>query len=277
MTPDSPAENDILPTTDPPSSAVAPASDYDEFVNWDKRLAAEGPFYRELFRHEGVQRVIDVGSGSARHAILFASWGLDVVAVDPDESMLAQARANAEKYAGDIEAGGGSLRIVQGGFGELHKLGLGMADALTCTGNALPHVAGRDGLTETLADFSGVVNPGGVLVLHLLNHERLLDKRPRVVPPKIVDTADATKVFVRVIDYPAGDEFLDFDFVTLARDHAGAWTVASRRSPHTAIPLSLLRSELPCAGFGRVQAYGGHDRHVVTDADESVIVVAYRG
>ena len=261
----------------PEEPKVAPASDYDEFVNWDKRLAAEGPFFRELFEREGVRRVIDVGAGSARHSIMFASWGLDVVAVDPDDSMLAQARLNTERFSDDIAAGGGSLTVAQGGFGELHKMGIGQADALTCTGNALPHVEGRDGLTETLADFASVLVPGGVLVLHLLNHERLLAKRPRVVPPKIVETASgSTKVFVRVIDYSEGDEFLDFDFVTLERDAKGAWDVASRRSPHTALPLSVLRSELTCAGFGRVEAFGGHDSHPLADSDESVIVVAQR-
>lgn len=255
----------------------APQSDYDEFVNWDKRLANEGPFFRELFEKEGVRSVVDVGAGSARHAALFATWGLDVVAVDPDESMLGAARANAERFAADIEAGGGSLRILQGGFGELHRLGVGHADALTCTGNALPHVAGRDGLTEALADFSSILVPGGVLVLHLLNHARLLATHSRVVPPKVVDIAGGgAKVFVRLIDYPEGEEFLDFDFVTLVRDPAGTWELSSRRSPHTAIPLELLRRELPCAGFGRIEAFGGHDSHAVTDGDESIIVVARR-
>lgn len=254
---------------------IAPASDYDEFVNWDKRLANEGPFFRELFEREGTRRLIDVGAGSARHSIMFATWGLDVVAVDPDESMLASARANAARFAGDIEAGGGSLRIVQGGFGELSALGLGAADAVICTGNALPHVEGRDGLTEALADFGSALVPDGSLVLHLLNHGRLLEKRPRVIPPKVVETASgSTKVFVRVIDYPRGDEFLGFDFVTLERDAAGAWTLESRRSPHTAIPVSLLERELSCAGFGRIETFGGHDRHALTETDESVIVVA---
>lgn len=263
------------------SAKPAPASDYDEFVNWEKRLAAEGPFFRELFEREGVQRVIDVGAGSARHAIMFATWGLNVVAVDPDDSMLAQAEVNAERFAADVSAAGGSLRLVRGGFGELSRLGVGSADAVTCTGNALPHVAGRDGLTEALADFASVLVPGGILVLHLLNHERLLSRRPRVVPPKVVEAADgSTKVFVRVIDYPEPDEahgaVLDFDFVTLVRGASGDWSLSHRRSPHLAIPASLLRSELGCAGFGRVEIFGGHDRHALTDSDESAIVVAQR-
>lgn len=255
---------------------TAPQSDYDTFVNWDKRLANEGPFFRELFEREGVRRVIDVGAGSAKHSIMFATWGLDVVAVDPDDSMLEQAYANAERAVDEIAAESGALQILRGGFGELHRMELEPADALICTGNALPHVAGRDGLTEALADFASVLVPGAVLVLHLLNHGRLLRDRPRTIPPKVVETEDATLVFVRVIDYPEGDEYLDFDFVTLSRDKDGAWDVASRRSPHTAVPVSLLESELPCAGFGQIEVFGGHDRHPLGDCDESVIVVARR-
>ncbi len=250
---------------------------YDEFVDWDARLKREGPFFRDLFEREGVKSVIDVGAGSARHAILFATWGLDVVAVDPDPDMLAQARENAERFAPEIAAGGGSLSIVEGGFGELHKLGLEKADALTCTGNALPHVAGRHGLTETLADFGSVLVPGAVLVLHLLNHGALLAKKPRAIPPKVRDTAEGTKVFLRLIDYPAGGEFLDFDFVTLVRDDAGEWSITSRRSPHTAISAETLKTELPCAGFREPEFLGGHDGHALADSDESMIVVARRG
>lgn len=256
---------------------AAPQSDYDTFVDWDKRLANEAPFFRELFEREGVRKVVDIGAGSARHAILFATWGLDVIAVDPDDSMLEQAHVNAARYVHDVAGNCGSLDILKGGFGELHRLEVGKVDAVTCTGNALPHVDGRDGLTEALADFASVIVPGGILVMHLLNHERLLAKRSRAIPPKVVETGDGTLVFVRVIDYPEGDEFLDFDFVTLARDRAGEWSIASRRSPHTAIPLALLEKELSCAGFGRVKAYGGHDGHAVSEADESIIVVAHRG
>lgn len=250
--------------------------DYDDFVDWDARLSREAPFFRELFEAVGVRRVIDVGAGSARHAIMFATWGLEVIAVDPDDSMLAQAEENVRRFAPEIEAGGGSVRVVRGGFGGLHQLGLGLADALTCTGNALPHVAGRDGLTEALADFGSVLAPGGVLVLHLLNHARLLASRSRVVPPKIRDTGSGTKVFLRVIEYPESGEFLDFDFLTLTRADDGEWDVAHRRSVHTAIPAELLRAELPCAGFAELEFLGGHDRHALSDADESIIAVARR-
>jgi SAM-dependent methyltransferase len=254
----------------------APVSDYDEFVDWTKRLEREVPFFRRVFDEAGVRSVIDVGAGSARLAIEYAAAGLDVVAVDPDESMLEQARRNVERFADRVAEAGGSIRVLPGGFGGLAGLGLGPADALTCTGNALPHVAGRAGLREALADFSAVIRPGGVLVLHLLNHERLLSKKIRSMPPKVVDTEQGTKVFLRVIDYPSDGESLDFDFVTLLRDATGEWTLSSRRSAHTALPITLLSEALDAAGFDDVRALGGHDGRALADEDESVIVVARR-
>lgn len=256
---------------------IAPASDYDQFVDWNKRLEREAPLFRRVFEEAGARSVIDVGAGSARHAVMFASWGMAVDAVDPDDSMLAQAEANVADATEKIAQAGGELRLVRAGFGELASRGLGPADAVVCTGNALPHVAGHAGLHATLADFTAVLRPGGVLVLHLLNHQRLLDKRPRVIPPVLRDTPEGTKVFLRVIDYPEGDEFLDFDFLTLVRSPEGDWDLSHRRSPHTALPARVLAAELELLGYGSIELLGGHDSHPLTDADESLVLVARLG
>jgi glycine/sarcosine N-methyltransferase len=259
------------------SQRPAPAADYDEFVNWERRLAREAPLFERVFAGVGARRVIDVGAGSARHAIMFATWGLDVVAVDPDDSMLAQAEENFERAEGAILAAGGSLQLVRGGFGELEALGLAPADVLTCTGNALPHVDGPAGLRTALADFACVVRPGGALVLHLLNHARLLASRQRAIPPVFRQTAQGEKVFLRVIDYPEGGEYLDFDFLTLVRDAGGEWSVSHRRSLHTALPVDLLEREMTAAGFEAVEALGGHDgRPLDLEGDESVVLTALR-
>jgi SAM-dependent methyltransferase len=252
-------------------------SDYDTFVNWDARLARELPFFKSVFDEVGAKSVIDVGTGSARHAIAFAAWGLAVDAVDPDDSMLASAEENIAAAAMRIAESGGELRLLRGGFGDLAGLGLGGADALTCTGNALPHAHGLEGLREALADFSAVLRPGGALVLHLLNHDKLLAGKQRSIMPVVREVPEGTRVFLRLVDYPAeGGEFLGFDFATLVRDHAGEWTVASRRSAHTIIRVETLRAELTAAGFERIEFLGGHDRHELTDADESMLVVAYK-
>jgi SAM-dependent methyltransferase len=252
-------------------------SDYDTFVNWEVRLRRELPFFRGVFAEASAKHVIDMGCGSARHAIEFAMWGLAVDAIDPDEAMLSSARFNVAQSAETIAEAGGELTIARGSFGELGAMGLAAADAITCTGNALPHVVGIEGLRLALIDFCEALRPGGALVLHLLNHERLLANRQRTLPVTVREVPEGTRVFLRVIDYPAnGGEFLGVDFATLVRDPAGEWSVASHRSPHTILTRETLQRELEAIGFERIEFFGGHDRHELTRADESLIALAWR-
>jgi len=103
----------------------------------------------------------------------------------------------------------------------------------------------------------------------------MLDAKVRAITPVVREVEEGTRIFLRLIDYPEKAEFLDFDFVTLTRDNEGVWDLASRRSPHTALPFPLLETELAGAGFGRVEAFGGHDGKAFdATKDESVIVVA---
>jgi len=266
------------------------AASYDEFVNWDARLEREAPFFRRLFEERDVHSVADVGAGSARHAIMFRSWGIDVTAIDPDERMIEAAVANAERLSSDV-------RIARSSFGEVAEtLGVEI-DAITCTGNALPHVAGVAGLREAIADFAATLRRGGLLVLHYLNHDRLLGMGLRSMPPVFRQTEEGDLYFLRVLDYTPDRDGILFDFVTLTRDPAvregtytreswaettatdplGGWSIECRRSVHTALPLDLVSAELMAAGFGDIRAFGDHTgRALDQDADESVIVVATR-
>ncbi|MCE5203926.1 MAG: class I SAM-dependent methyltransferase [Coriobacteriales bacterium] len=264
--------------------------EYDELVDWDRRLSREAPFFQKLFAEHHVETVVDVGAGSARHAIMFRSWGLDVWAIDPSPDMLELARDNAKRLSSDV-------RIVQGGFGEVAGIVGEKVDAVTCTGNALPHVRSIDGLRSALSDLAEVLRPGGVLVLHYLNHYRLITHRVRTMQPVFRETPEGDKFFLRVLDYTPERDGILFDFVTLARDArvrdsrhtleswpetlsrdpSGGWDLRSRRSLHLAIPHDVISRELETAGFGALRLFGDHSgKDFDRDADESIIVVAER-
>lgn len=264
--------------------------EYDELVNWDARLTREGPFFERLFAEHGVRSVADVGAGSARHSIMYRAWGLDVWAIDPSVDMLELARENVERLGSDVP-------VVEGGFGDVARIVGHPVDAVTCTGNALPHVRSLEGLREALADFATALRPGGVLVLHYLNHDRLIAKRIRTMSPVFRETAAGDKFFLRLLGYTPSDDGILFDFVTLVRDASvreaphtieswpktleedpgGGWSLRSRRSLHFAMPLAMITAELECAGLGSVEAFGDHEgRALDLDADESVIIIAVK-
>jgi SAM-dependent methyltransferase len=267
--------------TEPSGTSAARGGGYDVMVDWDRRLTRELPFFERAFAEaRGVHRVIDVGCGTGQHAIAFAQRGMDVTGVDPSGEMLDRARANAA-------AAGADVTLRQGGFGGLAALGLSGADALVCTGNALPHVEGLAGLDAALTDFAAVMRPGAVLVLHFLNHERLLEVGPRSLPPVVRDTADGTVVFLRLVSYEPAEhpERIWIEFMTASKDAAAAdagdpdlgWSATAHRSAHTAIPFPVLRGALTLAGFEEVRAFGDHTGKVYEPSrDESLIVTAKR-
>lgn len=264
--------------------------EYDELVNWEARLTREGPFFHRLFEEHGVHSVADVGAGSARHSIMYGEWGLEVTAIDPSPDMLELARENALRFGSDV-------RIAEGGFGDVARIVGEPVDAITCTGNALPHVRSLEGLRAALDDFTAALKPGGLLVLHYLNHDRLIGARVRTMTPVFRETASGDKFFIRLLDYTPTDDGVLFDFVTLVRDASvrdtphtieswpktleadptGGWTLRSRRSLHFAMPIALINAELGRAGFTDVRAFGDHEgRALDLENDESAIITAIR-
>jgi SAM-dependent methyltransferase len=207
-----------------------------------------------------------VGAGTGRHAVEFARRGFDVLAVDPSEPMLARARDNAREAGVEID-------FAVGGFGDLGSIVERPADAVVSLGNAFIHVEGAQGARRAIEDMAGVLVPGGLLVLHFLNHDRLLDSRPRTMPARFRETPEGDRVFLRVIDYE--DDRIRFEFLTLQRDQDGGWTLETRTSSHVYLSPAVVADILRDVGFAHVEMYGSHDRTPFEPGThESVIMVA---
>jgi SAM-dependent methyltransferase len=250
--------------------------EYDSVVRWDKRLAREAPFFRQLFEERGVTSLADVGCGTGKHAILFSTWGIEVWGLDPNEDMLEGARENAHEA-------GANVHLALAGFGEVHKT-VGEVDGAVSLGNALPHVGDIDTLRVALTDLAEAIRPGGPLVIHMLNHDRIDEQGLRLLPSVMRSGELGDTVTIKAIDH-AEDHFV-FEFVRVQRptrpegaavDEPSAWTAEAHRSRHAKILAATLRSELEAAGFADIEVFGGHDgKELDISADESAIWVAAR-
>jgi SAM-dependent methyltransferase len=251
-------------------------ADYDSIVCWERRLARETPLFERLFEEHGVTSLADVGCGTAKHAVTFAGWGIEVWGLDPDEGMLAAARGNAHDA-------GANIHFALAGFGEVARTA-GQVDAVTSLGNAFMHAGDTVGVGRALADFAAALRPGGLLVVHMLNQDRIENQGLRSLPPIVRSTPDGELVVLKLIDHE--DDSFIFEFVQMRRlprepeaavDEPSEWVIEPRRSRHLKILSDTMRSELESAGFAQVRVLGDHTgRPLDIEEDESAIWVAVK-
>ncbi|MGQ9584362.1 MAG: class I SAM-dependent methyltransferase [Anaerolineae bacterium] len=224
------------------------SADYDHFVNWEERLAAELPFLEERLREAGAHRVLDAACGTGMHALALARHGYHVVGADLSEGMIERARAHAREV-------GAEVRFTVAGFGELGAKVGEEFDAVLCLGNSLPHVLTREGLRDALGDFATCLRPGGLFLVQNLNYDRVLALREPWLPLQTHREGREEWLFLRHYDFePAGT--LTFHVVTLHRSKGGEWhrrTLATRLRP---LPKAELAGELQRAGFGEIETWG---------------------
>ncbi len=139
---------------------------YEAMIDWPRRLASEGPFYRRCFQRVGAGCVADVACGSGHHAAMFHSWNLRVEGSDVSPRMIDLAR----RHFGEPDG----LRWVVRSFDQPLEAAAPW-DAVVCVGNSLALAADAAAARRVLAQMLAAIRPGGALVLGVLNLWRLPD------------------------------------------------------------------------------------------------------
>jgi SAM-dependent methyltransferase len=238
------------------------SADYDRFVDWEGRLAAEMPFIEHRLEAACAQRVLDAACGTGRHALALAERGYEVIGTDGSPGMVEQARANA------CDAGRGDMSFIVASFGELARtlcLARGKIpdteqttsrfDAVLCLGNSLPHVLTPADLQVTLEDFGNCLRAGGLLLIQNRNFDAVLANRDRWMGPQSHQEGKTEWLFLRFYDFDP-DGLLTFNVVRLRREQGNGWSQDVSSTwlwPLTEHELSAAVRE---AGFGDIRLYG---------------------
>jgi SAM-dependent methyltransferase len=139
---------------------------YEAMIDWPKRLANEGPFYRRLFERLAVRSVVDVACGTGRHAAMFHAWGLRVEGSDLSANMVARARSSFGEPSG--------LCWTVRGFDQPIAPAEPF-DAAVCVGNSLALAPDTASVERAIQEMFSAVRPGGAIIIHALNLWRLPD------------------------------------------------------------------------------------------------------
>lgn len=240
------------------------AGSYDMLISWKRRLKRERPFFSHIFKKYRVRRVLDTACGTGIHAIAFHDWGYHVTGTDLSLPMVEKSRENA---------GDRGIEFTQAGFTELEKTG-GMYDAVTCLGNSLPHVLTDEDLDKSLSCMYGAILPGGILVVHGNNYDRILAQKERFMPLTQAKQNGNEHLFLRFFDFH--DDLLTFNVISMKKE-GGSWKMFPDSSTHRALTRDLLVSRMEKAGFIVREVYGGYpSEHFDELESDNLIVVAQR-
>ncbi len=141
---------------------------WDQLIDWDQRADSEGDFFIEALRERGVQRVLDVATGTGFHSIRLLEAGFDVVSADGSSQMLCKAFENARQR-------GHILRTVKADWRWLNRDIHESFDAVICLGNSFTHLFEEKDRRKALAEFYATLNHDGILVLDQRNYDSILD------------------------------------------------------------------------------------------------------
>jgi glycine/sarcosine N-methyltransferase len=224
------------------------SEDYDRFVKWESRLAAEVPFLTAQLQAVGARRVLDAACGTGQHAMALARLGYEVVGADASQGMIRRAKENAS-------ATGLSVRFEVAGFGELvTRVGNGF-DAVLCLGNSLPHVLTAADLRKALRDFIHCLAPGGLVLVQNRNFDRVLAERQRWMEPQGFRQGVEEWTFLRFYDL-LPRERLAFHVVTLHRQGDGPWQQRVGMTELWAQRRGVVEQAMAAAGFVEVLTWG---------------------
>jgi len=160
-------------------------ADVYDLLYQDKDYAAECDLIEQVFRTCGelpVRNILDLGCGTANHAVLLAERGYAVVGVDRSEGMLAHAARKAAANAGK-----GSLVVQRGDIRALH---LGRAfDAAIMMFTVLGYQVEDVDVIAALASARRHLHHGGLLLFDVWHGPAVLHQRPshRVKVVRITD------------------------------------------------------------------------------------------
>ncbi|NOY57876.1 MAG: class I SAM-dependent methyltransferase [Calditrichaeota bacterium] len=150
------------------------AADYDNMTKFAQRLEKTKPLMEKWHSRFKFSSVLDAACGTGLHSCVLAQMGINTTGADISLQMLEKAKRNATQLGVKVEWIHSSMQDLQKHCSETF-------DVVFCLGNSLPHLLTKSDLENTLTNFAALLNNNGIFVAQLLNYERLLKNRERII------------------------------------------------------------------------------------------------
>ncbi len=221
---------------------------YDALTDSEIRCRLAQGFAEQLQRRYAPGSVLDVACGTGVYSLALCRLGMAVQGVDLSSAMLQQAERSAA-------AEGLPVTWVCAPMQELPDRVAGPFDTVLCMGNSIPHLLCDSDLDSALAGFVRRLSRGGTVILQLLNYDRVLAERERIVGV----TRHGAEEYIRFYDF--GDDVLAFNVLSIRWETGRTGDAVVREQHLSSTPLrpyraSELASALEALGADEVDVFG---------------------
>lgn len=219
------------------------SKNYDEMFDFEKDLSAAEDVIAKLKEQFEFKSALDIGCGTGSFTLALARSGTKAAGMDLSSSMIEAAKKNSLAYGLNID-------FVNSGMNEMLSNVSGKFDLIMCMGNTLPHLLDKKDLSSMIAACKQLLNPGGQLVLNLLNYDKILAAKERVIGI----TRSENHEFIRFYDFePSYVNFnlLEIDWNNDAPTHK---LVCTKLYPYTHLEIEFALTQ---AKFENLKAYSG--------------------
>jgi len=253
------------------------SEDYADMIEFSAKVESEREIFENIVSEYKIKRCLDAGCGVGLHSIILSKLGVDVVGIDISASMIEKAREFAQMF-------GASAKFEVLDFSTIRDNYREEFDLVLCLGNTLPHFLNEKDLLVALRNFYNVLRGDGVLILQILNYDKIMEMEERII--SVRETSD--KIFVRFYDFEPTiigspslrvfeirRDFLKFNVLVVDKTKNYAYKLVTTR-------IKPIRSEELCkklhmVGFKSVEIFGDLFRNEFkSEVSKNIVIFAQK-
>jgi glycine/sarcosine N-methyltransferase len=229
----------------------------------------QAKFFKNILENHDIRKVLDVFCGSGELAVLLAQWGKGVTVFVPEPLIIKEINYKSVRAGVQLEICLGDMRDISSLYRE--QCGL-----IVCLQNSLSCLLSEEDIWGTLAQMYLKLEPGGILVIHTLNYDYLL-QRDLYLIPVLERQYLGLKVKLWLKREKGGEKTKLIFKIAPAGIKAGIRVCQEEvRIPVRPIFKKELDFWLTELGFKKIQSYGWFDWKTAANNSCHRITVAYR-
>jgi glycine/sarcosine N-methyltransferase len=193
---------------------------YDMQVNWPARFAKERGFFEKIISERSVNKILDVGCGTGRHAQLFSEI-INALKMGKKENQAKSEKsrtiiigidpaAETIEYAKKSVVTSPDVKLFVGGFENLETLVAGQFELITCLGNTLVLLENRRRVKMALKAVRKKLVSGGLALFQFLNFEPKIIEKERYYSPKTFEKDGFRYITLKHFQYGKIKTMADF-------------------------------------------------------------------